>query len=190
MSLVTEAVDRVEGNEIVDASGARHEVDVILLATGFEPGKLLESMHVTGRQGRQLSQQWANDDPRAHLGITVPGFPNLFVMTGPNTGLAHGGSLMLIAEVQVRYVTTLMRDMLEQGLAEVEVKQPVHDAYNARVDAEHAQLVWSHGGMRNWYRNAQGRVFAVMPWRMVDYWTMTRTPDLSEFETRGAAQPA
>jgi len=190
VSLVTEGVDRVEGSEIVDASGARHAVDVILMATGFEPGKLLESMHVTGRAGRQLSEQWAHDDPRAHLGITVPGFPNLFVMTGPNTGLAHGGSLMLIAEVQVRYVTTLMRDMLEQGLAEVEVKQPVHDAYNARVDAEHAQLVWSHGGMRNWYRNAQGRVFAVMPWRMVDYWTMTRTPDLSEFETRGAAQPA
>lgn len=190
VSLVTEAVDRVEGGEIIDATGERHAVDVILMATGFEPGKLLESMNVMGRGGRSLNRQWAHDDPRAHLGITVPGFPNLFVMTGPNTGLAHGGSLMLIAELQVRYVTTLLRDMLEQGIAEVEVRQAVHDAYNERVDAEHAQLVWSHGGMRNWYRNAQGRVFAIMPWRMVDYWRMTREPDLSEFDTRAQLQPA
>ena len=114
----------------------------------------------------------------------MPGFPNLFVTTGPNTGLAHGGSAIFVSEVQVRYITAMLREMFERSLSDVEVLAPVHDAYNERVDAEHAELVWTHPGMRNWYRNAQGRVFAVMPWRLVDYWQMTHEPDLSEFKTQ------
>ena len=184
VELVTEAVDHVEGSEIVDATGRRHEVDVILLATGFEPGKLLWPIEIRGRKGLLLSDVWADDQPRAHLGITMPGFPNLFVTTGPNTGLAHGGSAIFVSEVQVRYITAMLREMFERSLSDVEVLAPVHDAYNDRVDAEHAELVWTHPGMRNWYRNAQGRVFAVMPWRLVDYWRMTHEPDLSEFKTQ------
>ena len=184
VELVTEAVDHVEGSEIVDATGRRHEVDVILLATGFEPGKLLWPIEIRGRKGLLLSDVWADDQPRAHLGITMPGFPNLFVTTGPNTGLAHGGSAIFVSEVQVRYITAMLREMFERSLSDVEVLAPVHDAYNDRVDAEHAELVWTHPGMRNWYRNAQGRVFAVMPWRLVDYWQMTHEPDLSEFKTQ------
>ena len=184
VELVTEAVDHVEGGEIVDANGRRHAVDVILLATGFEPGKLLWPIEIRGRDGLLLSDVWANDQPRAHLGITMPGFPNLFVTTGPNTGLAHGGSAIFVSEVQVRYITAMLREMFERSLSDVEVLAPVHDAYNERVDAEHAELVWTHPGMRNWYRNAQGRVFAVMPWRLVDYWQMTHEPDLSEFRTQ------
>jgi len=184
VELVTEAVDHVEGSGIVDATGRRHEVDVILLATGFEPGKLLWPIEIRGREGLLLSDVWADDQPRAHLGITMPGFPNLFVTTGPNTGLAHGGSAIFVSEVQVRYITAMLREMFERSLSDVEVLAPVHDAYNERVDAEHAELVWTHPGMRNWYRNAQGRVFAVMPWRLVDYWQMTHEPDLSEFKTQ------
>jgi len=187
VELVTEAVDHVEGSGIVDAIGRRHEVDVILLATGFEPGKLLWPIEIRGRKGLLLSDVWADDQPRAHLGITMPGFPNLFVTTGPNTGLAHGGSAIFVSEVQVRYITAMLREMFERSLSDVEVLAPVHDAYNDRVDAEHAELVWTHPGMRNWYRNAQGRVFAVMPWRLVDYWQMTHEPDLSEFKTQAIA---
>ena len=182
VELVTEAVDHVEGSVIVDATGRRHEVDVILMATGFEPGKMLWPIEIHGRDGVLMSQVNPHDDPRAHLGLTVPGFPNLFVTTGPNTGLAHGGSAIFVAELQVRYVCAMLREMIEGGLGSVEVKKPVHDDYNQRVDAEHAELVWTHPGMRNWYRNAQGRVFAVMPWRLVDYWRMTQQPDLSEFD--------
>ena len=184
VELVTEAVDHVEGSGIVDATGRRHEVDVILLATGFEPGKLLWPIEIRGRKGLLLSDVWADDQPRAHLGITMPGFPNLFVTTGPNTGLAHGGSAIFVSEVQVRYITAMLREMFERNLSDVEVLAPVHDAYNERVDAEHAELVWTHPGMRNWYRNAQGRVFAVMPWRLVDYWQMTHEPNLTEFKTQ------
>ena len=186
VELVTEAVAHVDGSEIVDAKGGRHSVDVILLATGFEPGKMLWPIDIRGRSGTPLKQVWGADNPKAHLGITVPDYPNLFVLTGPNTGLAHGGSLIFVTECQVRYVTAMLREMLEQGLGSVEVKQPVHDDYNQRVDAEHADLVWTHPGMRNWYRNDQGRVFSPMPWRLVDYWRMTERPDLAEFDTEQA----
>jgi 4-hydroxyacetophenone monooxygenase len=186
VELVTEAVAQVDGSEIVDAKGGRHKVDVILLATGFEPGKMLWPIDIRGRSGTALKQVWGADNPKAHLGITVPDYPNLFVLTGPNTGLAHGGSLIFVTECQVRYVTAMLREMLEQGLGSVEVKQPVHDDYNQRVDAEHADLVWTHPGMRNWYRNDQGRVFSPMPWRLVDYWRMTERPDLAEFDTAQA----
>ena len=181
--LVTEAVDHVDGPDIVDTSGQRHRADVVLLATGFEPGRMLGPLAVRGRSGVPLSTVWAGDNPRAYLGISVPDYPNLFILTGPNTGLAHGGSLIFVSECQVRYVTGLLREMIERGLSSIEVQADAHDAYNQRVDAEHADLVWTHPGMRNWYRNAQGRVFSPMPWRLVDYWQMTRLPDLQPYRS-------
>lgn len=190
VELVTEAVDRIEGADIVTASGERRQADVILLATGFEAGKMLWPMDIRGRSGTPLREVWGEDDPRAHLGLTVPDYPNLFVLTGPNTALAHGGSLIFVSECQVRYVTAVLREMLERGLEAVEVRREVHDEYCARVDAEHEQLVWTHKGMRNWYRNPRGRVFSPMPWRLVDYWRMTREPDLSEYRLDGVREDA
>ncbi len=186
VELVTAAVDHVDGAGIVDAAGVRRRADVIVLATGFEPGKMLCPIDIRGRSGTPLQQVWGDNNPKAYLGISVPDYPNLFVLTGPNTGLAHGGSLIFVSECQVRYVTGLLREMIERQLAAVEVKPLVHDAYNARVDAEHADLVWTHPGMRNWYRNDSGRVFSPMPWRLVDYWRMTLQPDLTEFELSAA----
>ncbi len=186
--LVCAAVDRVDGDHIVDATGQAHRADVILLATGFEPGKMLGPLSVRGRSGLPLEQLWAGDNPRAYLGITVPDHPNLFILTGPNTGLAHGGSLIFVSECQVRYVTGLLREMVEQDLGSLEVQAEAHDQYNLRVDAEHADLVWTHPGMRNWYRNAQGRVFSPMPWRLVDYWQMTRQADLQPYLTAPRAR--
>ena len=77
----------------------------------------------------------------------------------------------------------MLREMIEGGLADVEVERTVHDAFNERVDAEHAELVWSHPGMNNWYRNRAGRVFIPMPFRLVDYWGMTTEPRLDEYRT-------
>jgi 4-hydroxyacetophenone monooxygenase len=184
VDLVTEAVDHIDGDELVTPQGSRHRADVILMGTGFEPGKMLWSIDIHGRSGRSLKQVWGEDDPRAYLGMTVPDFPNLFVLSGPNTALAHGGSVLLVTECQMRYVTSMIREMLESQISDVEVRRDVHDEFNRRVDAEHAELVWTHPGMNNWYRNKAGRVFAPMPWRLVDYWKMTREPKLSDFHVR------
>ena len=183
VQLTTSAVARVEGNCVIAADGTSHPADVIILATGFEAGKLLAPMHVVGANGQTLADVWGEDDPRAYLGITMPDFPNLFCMLGPGTGIAHGGSAIYQSECQIRYITDCLVQMLEAGIASIDVSRTVHDEYIDRFDAEHRELVWSHPGMRNWYRNDAGRVFGPMPWRLVDYWAMTHEADLSCYRT-------
>lgn len=181
VELVAAAVDRITATGIIDAEGTEHDVDVIILATGFEAGRLLAPMTIRGRSGVRLRDVWGDDDPRAHLGVSVPDYPNMFVLIGPNTFVAHGGSIIFQAECSMRHVAGALVHMCEAGLASLEVRREVHDEYNARVDAEHEQLVWAHPGMRNWYRNAAGRVFSPMPWRFVDYWQMTHDFDPTEY---------
>ena len=179
--LVTSAVDHVTNTGIIDADGDKHDFDVIILATGFQAGNLLSPIDIRGVSGIPLRDVWGVDDPRAYLGITVPDYPNMFVLVGPNTFVAHGGSIIYQAECEMRYVTDCIRHMVENGISSVEVKQDVHDEYNKRVDAEHDQLVWSHSGLHSWYRNSKGRVFSPMPWRFVDYWQMTHAFNESEY---------
>ncbi len=186
VELVTEAVARVDGPCIVTTSGTEHRPDVIVLATGFEAGRMLAPMDIRGRSGTPIREAWGDDDPRAYLGTTVADYPNLFLLSGPNTGLAHGGSLIFMTECQMRYIGRMLCDMIEQGIGSFEVDPAVQDRYCTRVDAEHAELVWTHPGMRNWYRNDRGRVFSPTPWRLVDFWQMTRTPDWAEYRTEPA----
>ena len=187
--LITSAVDHVTTTGIVDALGDEHEFDVIILATGFQAGNLLSPIDIRGVSGTPLRDVWGVDDPRAYLGITVPDYPNMFVLVGPNTFVAHGGSIIYQAECEMRYVTDCIRYMIENGISSVEVQQSVHDEYNERVDAEHDQLVWAHSGLHSWYRNSKGRVFSPMPWRFVDYWQMTHDFNESEYKVtlNGAA---
>lgn len=189
VELITEAVDRIEGDAIITPSGERRHADVILLATGFEVGKILGSVDVKGLTGTCLKDIWADDDPKAYLGMTVPDFPNLFLISGPNTALAHGGSVLFVTECQVRYISLLVKEMVENDISQVEVNKKIHDEFNDRVDAEHAELVWTHPGMNNWYRNAKGRVFAPMPWRLVDYWKMTEAPKMADYCLNNNGKP-
>jgi len=180
VELVTEGVSTVTDNTVVTPSGRRVQADVIIFATGFRPDNILGNVKITGANGKRLKETWG-DDPKAYLGMNIPGFPNLYVMAGPNSGLAHGGSAILVAECQVWYILSLIKSMLENQALALDVRQDVHDEYNNKVDQEHAQLVWAHPGMNNWYKNAKGRVFAPMPWRLVDYWSLTRQPTLSDY---------
>jgi 4-hydroxyacetophenone monooxygenase len=181
VALVTEPVERITPGGVRTADGTEHAADVLVYATGFEAQKLLWPMDVRGRDGLTIREAWGDDDARAHLGITVPEFPNLFCLYGPNTNLGHGGSVVFHAELQVRYVMGMLRKMLERDLAAVEVRRDVHDEYNERVDAAHERMIWTHPGMDTWYRNARGRVVTNSPWRLVEYWRMTREPDLTEY---------
>src|SRR5208282_6142460 len=94
----------IHGNTIRTRNGARHEVDVIILATGYRVARMLSTLHLAGRRGRSIRDAWGEDDPQAYLGTVVPGFPNLFVLYGPNTQLGHGGSFIFIVESQINYV--------------------------------------------------------------------------------------
>ncbi len=183
VELVPCGVREIDGPTVVTADGARRDVDVLVFATGFSPRRMLFPMDVRGRSGVPLREQWGDDDARAHLGMSVPDFPNFAVLYGPNTNLGHGGSTIFHTECQVGYVSGLLRRMITDRLATVEVRREVCDAYNDRVDAAHERMIWTHPGMTTYYRNAAGRVVTTTPWRLIDYWAMTRTPDLADFTT-------
>ena len=184
VDLVVEPIERVRADGIATTDGAWHAVDIIVLATGFHAARMIWPIEVTGRDGRRLRQIWGDDDPKAYLGITVPGFPNFFVLYGPNTNLGHGGSAIFHTECQVRYTMRCLRELLETGLGSIECRQEVHAAYNERVDRAHEAMVWTHKGMSNWYKNSRGRVITNSPWRLVDYWKMTAEPNPDEFIIR------
>jgi 4-hydroxyacetophenone monooxygenase len=181
VELVTESVERIDATGVVDATGRHCDADIIVFATGFEVFQMAGRLGIIGRDGTDLADVWADDDPKAYLGVTVAGFPNLFLMQGPTTGLGHGGSAIFQAECHARHITACLAEVARAGGTTIEVlEEPMLD-YTERLDAEHEQLIWTHTGMRNWYRNDAGRVVAIMPWRLVDYWSMTHDPDLAHF---------
>lgn len=190
VELVTDRVARLTPDAVVTEAGEEHEVDVVVLATGFDVVRFLAPMRVTGRDGRVLHDEWAGDDPRAYLGSTVPGFPNFFTLYGPNLQFGHGGSLLFMIELQLHYVADLLRQVVEQGIGAVECRQDVHDAYNDDVDAAHDRMVWTHPGMDVYYRNSRGRVVVNNPFTVVDFWHRLRHADLAEYVTTPARVPA
>lgn len=183
VDLVTDPIDHITATGVATADGER-EFDVIVYATGFAANKYLWPMEITGRNGVVLSEQWG-DEPTALLGITVPNFPNLFCMYGPGTNLAHGGSLIFHSECQIRYIMGCLTEVLGGGHRSIEVTAEAHDAYNERLQAELDTMIWGHPSIRHsWYRNDAGRIYILSPWRLVDYWTWTREPDVADFILR------
>lgn len=180
VELVTAPIERVTANGIQVRDGSHHALDALVFATGFAANRFLWPMNISGVRAQSLHEQWG-DDPRAHLGITIPGFPNLFCLYGPNTNLAHGGSIIFHSECQMRYILGCLRLLFAGGYSSMECKQAAHDAYNERVDAAHERMVWSHPDVSNWYKNAAGRVTTNSPFRLVDYWQMTREPNPDDF---------
>jgi 4-hydroxyacetophenone monooxygenase len=181
VELVTDGIDHFVRDGIVTADGKLRPADIIVVSTGFKVTEMAARLNVIGRGGKNLKQAWVNDNPTAYLGLTVPDFPNLFVMLGPNSGPAHGGSVIFQSECQSRYISACLVEMIERGIAAIDVSPEAHDQYIRQVDTEHEQLIWTHPGMTTYYRNSQGRVFSAMPWRFVDYWEMTHDPDLTQY---------
>jgi 4-hydroxyacetophenone monooxygenase len=175
VELVTDAIARIDENSIIMIDGTVHPVDVIIMATGFQASKMLWPMEITGRSGLTIRDVWGDDDPRAYLGMTVPGFPNFYLTYGPNTNLAHGGSIIFHTECQVRYIAQALRETIEHGYSTLEVRAEVHDEYNKILDETCRTMVWSHPGVTSWYKNNKNRVTVTSPWTLLDYWKMTRT---------------
>ncbi len=186
VALETGGIAAIEPRAVRLTDGRTVPTDAIVFATGFQAGKMLWPMEIRGRGGRSIRETWGDDDPRAYLGITVPDFPNMLVLYGPNTNLGHGGSAIFLAECQVRYCLSLLRGILERGAGEFEVRREVHDAYNERIDGELRQLVWSHDSVGTWYKNKQGRIITNQPWRLVDYWRLTHAADPDEYRMKAS----
>lgn len=181
-SLVSEGVVRVTPRGLVDSRGVEREVDVIVFATGFHADRFLYPMTIVGRDGRDTVQTWGPHDARAYLGLTAPNFPNMFFLGGPNTLLGHGGSFIGIAEMQAEYIARIITEMIHEDVKAIAVRSEICDRYVQAVDDAHSRMVWTHKGMTNWYRNADGRVLAVTPWKIVDYRRMLKHSGLADFD--------
>lgn len=188
--LVNSSVTEVLEDGVRTADGRFHAADAIIWATGFDVVNLLAPMRVEGIGGRLLHDEWRGDDARAYLGTVVPGFPNFFCLYGPNTQFGHGGSLITILERQTHYLMSLLRRMLAAGCQVVEVKREVYDDYARAVDAAHAGMIWHASGVKSYFLNSRGRNVVNNPFRIIDFWQMTETADLSQYHCLAPAAAA
>ena len=179
--LETGAIKQVHAKAVELEGGTLIEADILVMATGFQAGRMLWPMDIQGRGGVTIRQKWGDDDPRAFLGITAPEFPNFFMMYGPNTNIGHGGSALFLAECQTRYFMGLIQALRTQPIRSVECRQEVHDRYNQEIDHLLGQLSWSHPSVSTWYKNAKGRIVTNQPWSLLDYWRLTYEAKLSDY---------
>ena len=170
VELVTERIERVTRNAIVTDDGRERPVDVIVLATGFAAAQYLEGIEVVGTGGRRLHDDWA-EVAHAYMGLTVSGYPNFFMLYGPNTNQG-GNSIIVILEAQATYVLGALRAMRLHGARAVDVRRDVMDAYNEELTEALAGTVWSDG-CQSYFKNANGRIATQLP--QTSGWYVERT---------------
>lgn len=180
VTLVSEGVSSVTAAGPVSESGTQYDADVLIWATGFDAARFVSSMDVRGVRGLSLREAWDDDNPRAYFGVSVPNFPNFFMLGGPNS-FPGSGSFMYFMEVQMRYIRDLITKMLHAGIASIDASEDANSAYNDLVDESHNHLVWTHPGMSTYYRNSRGRVVFVMPFTNLEYWEMTNRADIENY---------
>jgi len=177
VELVTDPIARIAPKGIVTADGVEHDVDCIIYGTGFRTNDFMFPMEISGAGGRTLRAAWARG-PHAHLGITVPRFPSLSLVYGPNTNTS-GGSIILYEEAQAAYVRQALELVRDSGAAAIDVRPEVEQASDREVQAAFAGTAWTH--CDSWYRDASGRIVTNWPGYMREYAQRTRVLDPDEF---------
>jgi cation diffusion facilitator CzcD-associated flavoprotein CzcO len=166
VEVVTAAVTRIRTRSVVDAAGIEHPADVIIFGTGFRPTDPPLAPCIRGRGGRTLAEVWRGS-PRAYLGTAVAGFPNLFILLGPNTGLGHT-SVVFMIEAQIEQVMLVLREMKRRGVRALEPTPAAEATFIARVEQRMRNTVWVAGHCRSWYLDRTGRNSSLWPdytWR-------------------------
>ncbi len=178
VELVTDRIVRITADSIETESGTIGPLDAIVWGTGFDSTRFMSTVEVTGAHGTRLAEAW-REGPQAHLGITVAGFPNLFMLYGPNTNLGHGTIIFMI-ECQIRYIRKCLEHMRAGGLRRLEVDPTAQARFNDELQQDLARSVWA-SGCRSWYVTADGKVQNNWSGFMLDYWKDTLRPDFDDF---------
>lgn len=186
MELLTGGVEQVKPGAVVSGYGEEREVDTIIFGTGFEVTEMPIARRLHGRDGRSLHATWAENGMSAYLGTTVAGFPNLFILTGPNTGLGHT-SMVYMIESQLNYVVNAVRTLDAHRASAAEVRRDVQDAFNERLQAKMDGTVWTAGNCKSWYLDDTGRNTTLWPGYTFDFRRRTREFDAADYVLETAA---
>ena len=181
VTLITERIRRITHSGIEAGDGNMCDVDVIVYATGFKANQFLWPMEVRGREGRQVTELWSKDGPRAYLGAMLPGFPNFFLLYGPNTN-PFGGGLGVVnhEEMVTRFALGCMQRLILSGNRSVDVTEAAYWRYNRALDERDAMKVYCDPRATNYYRNEYGRSATNCPFPATDMWRMLRAPNFEE----------
>ncbi len=182
VDLVTDGIKEIRENAIVTADGTVREVDAIVVATGFHVTDSPTFEHIIGADGRALGRIWDEKGQQAYKGATVSGFPNLFFVIGPNTGLGHS-SMVYMAESQINYLASALDEMDRYGLATVEVRADRQHAFNERLQRHMRHTIWTTGGCSSWYLDKHGNNTTLWPSFTFVFRQMTRKFDLGAYRT-------
>ena len=186
VDLVTDAVAEIRPNGVVTADGELREADAILYATGFRVTDWLSHVDIRGLGGRKLIDDW-RDGASAYYGVAVNGYPNMFLLLGPNTGLGHN-SVVFMIESQVRYAMDCLK-WLWNGTGAVEVKADVQKSFNENLHEKMKSTVWM-SGCRSWYLNPNGTNSTIWPYFTVTYWWKTHRANRRDFDLAPVRVPA
>ena len=186
VEVVTDPIARVTADGVETAGGRTMPADVIILATGFQTTDFLVPMAIEGLGGRKLHDVW-REGAEAYLGMTVAGFPNFFMLYGPNTNLGHN-SIIFMLECQIRYVVQCIQALAAENLTYLDVRRDVQQAFNRRLQADLARSVWARTP-RSWYKRADGRITNNWSGPTIAYWWQTRHPDLGFYRQVARARP-
>jgi len=182
VEVVTDSIASITPRGVVTADGAEREVDTIILGTGFHVTDMPVAEWVHGRGGRTLNDLWQGS-PQAYLGSTVAGFPNLFLLVGPNTGLGHN-SLVFMIESQLNYMMDCLRHMDDARAGAFDVREDVQVRFNEELQRKLEGSVWTSGGCVSWYLDEHGRNSTVWPGFTWPYRQRTRRFDPADYELR------
>ena len=185
VTLIPEGLSTVDEHAVVTADGTRHEVDVIVLGTGFKVTDNPAMHLLTGKDGATVAQVWKDIGMGAHLGSTVPGFPNMVFLAGPNTGIGHT-SLVLMIEAQVRYLMGALDELDRRGDTTFEVERAAYDVSNQEVQRRMQKTVWNTGGCQSWYQDDKGRNPTLWPDFTFRFLQKTRRFDAESYSYRTA----
>ncbi|MGK3708015.1 flavin-containing monooxygenase [Arthrobacter sp. IK3] len=181
VAVETSPIREITPTGIVTEDGTRHEVDIIVYATGFRPSEYLEGIEIRGLDGVEIHDAW-DGDARAYNGITVPGFPNFFMVYGPNVGGVVAGSLHFMLERASEYALKAIREVLARQVKALDVRPEAMERFVAWVDGENRQMAWGQPYVRTWYQNAKGRVSQIWPFTNVEYWEVTESINPADYD--------
>jgi 4-hydroxyacetophenone monooxygenase len=182
VEVVRTPMDCIGERGAIFEDGTHREFDILVYGTGFQAARFLFPMEITGRKGARLREIWNDDDAAAYLGMTVPSFPNLFILYGPNTNqVVHGGSAIMWTEFSVAYVLDAIRVLLERDAKAMDVRPEVFHTYMERIDKANRLRAWGFSKVNSWYKNSKGRATQNFPFATSELWQRTREVSLSDY---------